>query len=92
MPGHSPGSVVHVPVAGAVLVGDAFTTRHVLTGRTGIQPAPFTDDPASALESLARLSGLEASWVLPGHGAPWRGDLTAVQEQDRRAAQGVHGA
>ncbi|GAB3830644.1 MBL fold metallo-hydrolase [Dactylosporangium cerinum] len=41
MPGHSPGSVaVHVPVAGAVFVGDALTTRHVLTGRQGPQPAP----------------------------------------------------
>ncbi|MEU2681380.1 MBL fold metallo-hydrolase [Streptomyces sp. NPDC007107] len=73
MPGHSPGSVaVHVPVADAVFVGDALTTRHVLTGRTGPQPAPFTDDPAQALDSLDRIAGLPASWVLPGHGAPWR--------------------
>ncbi len=41
MPGHSPGSIaIHVPVAEAVFVGDALTTRHVLTGRTGGQPAP----------------------------------------------------
>lgn len=74
MPGHSPGSVaVHVPAADAVFVGDALTTRNVLTGETGMQPAPFTDDPAGALESLRRLEGIEASWVLPGHGAPWRG-------------------
>ncbi|MEV6107038.1 MBL fold metallo-hydrolase [Streptomyces sp. NPDC051940] len=72
MPGHSPGSVaVHVPGADAVFVGDALTTRHVLTGRTGPQPAPFTDDPAAAIDSLDRLAGLRASWVLPGHGAPW---------------------
>ena len=52
VPGHSPGSVaVHVPVADAVFAGDALTTRHVLTGRTGLQPAPFTDDPAGALRS-----------------------------------------
>ncbi|WP_144792746.1 MBL fold metallo-hydrolase [Microbacterium paludicola] len=74
MPGHSPGSVaVHVPIAEAVFVGDALTTRHVLTGREGAQPAPFTDDTGQALASLVRLTGLEASWVLPGHGAPWRG-------------------
>jgi glyoxylase-like metal-dependent hydrolase (beta-lactamase superfamily II) len=86
LPGHSPGSIaVHVQVADAVFVGDALTTRHVLTGRTGIQPAPFTDDPALALESLGRLAGLVATWVLPGHGAPWRGDLGAVQEDARRA-------
>jgi glyoxylase-like metal-dependent hydrolase (beta-lactamase superfamily II) len=86
MPGHSPGSIaVHVPVADAVFVGDALTTRHVLTGRTGLQPAPFTDDPAGALDSLDRLAGLDAGWVLPGHGAPWRGDLATVQEDVRRA-------
>lgn len=91
MPGHSPGSIaVHVPVADAVMVGDALTTRDVLTGRTGLQPAPFTDDPAQALASLARLADLGATWVLPGHGAPWRGDLAAVQEEVRRAAAG-HG-
>jgi len=92
MPGHSPGSIaVHVPVADAVFVGDALTTRHVLTGRTGIQPAPFTDDPALALKSLGRLEGVDASWVLPGHGAPWRGDLAAVQEEVRRAADHAAG-
>ena len=82
MPGHSPGSIaIHVPLADAVFVGDALTTRHVLTGRTGGQPAPFTDEPARALESLGRIEGLDAAWVLPGHGAPWHGsprDLVAA--------------
>ncbi|WP_194410872.1 MBL fold metallo-hydrolase [Microbacterium cremeum] len=79
MPGHSPGSIaVHVPLADAVFVGDALTTRHVLTGREGLQPAPFTDAPAEASASLDRLAGLEASWVLPGHGAPWRGSPAEV--------------
>lgn len=74
MPGHSPGSVaVHIPMADAVFVGDALTTRHVLTGSEGAQPAPFTDEPAEALASLDRLAELPASWVLPGHGAPWQG-------------------
>lgn len=73
MPGHSPGSIaVHIPMADAVCVGDALTTRHVLTGRVGPQPAPFTDAPEEALDSLARLAGIDASWVLPGHGAPWQ--------------------
>lgn len=74
MPGHSPGSIaVHVPMADAVFVGDALTTRHVLTGRLGAQPAPFTDDTAEAMASLDRLAAVEASWVLPGHGAPLHG-------------------
>lgn len=82
MPGHSPGSVaIHVPLADAVFVGDALTTRHVLTGTHGPQPAPFTDDPARALESLgalAALEGLDATWVLPGHGEPWDGGVAAA--------------
>ncbi|WP_315902490.1 MBL fold metallo-hydrolase [Microbacterium memoriense] len=79
MPGHSPGSVaVHVPIAEAVFVGDALTTQHVLTGREGAQPAPFTDEPAQALRSLDRLANLSATWVLPGHGAPWRGEPAGI--------------
>jgi len=88
LPGHSPGSVaIHVPVADAVFVGDALTTRHVLTGARGPQPAPFTDDPAQALASLRRLEGLGATWVLPGHGTPWnRGVDEALREVERAAA------
>jgi glyoxylase-like metal-dependent hydrolase (beta-lactamase superfamily II) len=87
LPGHSPGSIaVHVPSADAVFVGDALTTRHVLTGREGLQPAPFTDDPAAALASLDRLAGLQASWVLPGHGAPWRGSPADVAAAVRAGA------
>ncbi|HET7305288.1 MAG TPA: MBL fold metallo-hydrolase [Segeticoccus sp.] len=88
MPGHSPGSIaLHVPEVDAVFVGDALTTRHVLTGSRGPQPAPFTDDPQEALASLARLEGVSATWVLPGHGTPWhRGVDEAVQEVTRAAA------
>lgn len=89
MAGHSPGSIaVHVPSVDAVLVGDALTTRHVLTGRTGPQPAPFTDDPQKALASLDRLLELDARWVLPGHGHPWDGGTRACVEAVRRAAVG----
>ena len=87
MPGHSPGSIaVHVPVADAVFVGDALTTRHVLTGRTGAQPAPFTDEPDTAMSSLDRLAGVSASWVLPGHGAPWQGSPAGIAAAVRAAA------
>ena len=87
VPGHSPGSIaVHVPVADAVFVGDAITMRSVLTGRTGLQPPLFTEDPAQALDSLGRLAGVQATWVLPGHGAPWRGNPASVQETVRAAA------
>ncbi|GAB2832898.1 MBL fold metallo-hydrolase [Microbacterium insulae] len=86
LPGHSPGSIaIHVPIARAVFVGDALTTRHVLTGRLGLQPAPFTDEPARAVDSLDRLSGLDATWVLPGHGAPWQGSPDTVAATVRAA-------
>jgi glyoxylase-like metal-dependent hydrolase (beta-lactamase superfamily II) len=88
LPGHSPGSIaVHVPIADAVFVGDALTTRHVLTGRTGGQPAPFTDEPERALDSLSRISDLEASWVLPGHGTPWHGSPRDLVAAVRTAAE-----
>jgi glyoxylase-like metal-dependent hydrolase (beta-lactamase superfamily II) len=88
MPGHSAGSVaIHVPAVDAVFVGDALTTRHVLTGAEGPQPAPFTDDPAEALASLHRLDGVAPSWVLPGHGTPWHGGVPAIVDAIERAAE-----
>ena len=79
LPGHSEGSIaVHVPVADAVFVGDGLTTRHVLTGRKGPQPAPFTDEPERAIASLQALVPTGATWVLPGHGAPWSGGVEAA--------------
>jgi glyoxylase-like metal-dependent hydrolase (beta-lactamase superfamily II) len=87
LPGHSPGSIaIHVPVADAIFVGDGLTTRHVLTGQRGPQPAPFTDDPQQALSSLSRLEGLQASWLLPGHGAPWHGRIDDAVREIRIAA------
>lgn len=89
MPGHSPGSIaVHVPAVGAVFVGDALTTRDVLTGRTGPRPAPFTDEPAEALRSLRRLLPTGARWVLPGHGAPWNGGVDEAVRAVEAAAAG----
>ena len=87
LPGHSPGSIaVHVPIADAVFVGDALTTRHVLTGRRGAQPAPFTDDPEQAIASLARLDGIEATWLLPGHGTPWNAGIAQAIQAVKAAA------
>lgn len=86
MPGHSPGSIaVHIPAADAVFVGDALTTRSVLTGQRGPQPAPFTDEPAEANTSLDALAQVQASWVLPGHGAPWRGSPADIAAAVRNA-------
>lgn len=79
LPGHSEGSIaVYFPIANAICVGDALTTRHVLTGITGPQPAPFTDNPAQADKSLEKLVATGAKWVLPGHGAPWPNGVEAA--------------
>lgn len=87
LPGHSPGSIaVYVPVVDAVFVGDGLTTRHVLTGKHGPQPAPFTDDPAEALTSLGRLTKVPTRWVLPGHGTPWSEGTQEALRQVRAAA------
>jgi glyoxylase-like metal-dependent hydrolase (beta-lactamase superfamily II) len=87
LPGHSPGSIaIHVPAVDAIFVGDGLTTRHVLTGRRGPQPAPFTDDPDQALASLDRLEELQATWILPGHGTPWNGGVKEAVRQIKAAA------
>lgn len=86
LPGHTPGSVaVHVPAVDAIFVGDALTTGHVLTGQPGPQPAPFTLDPEGAMASLDRLAAISATWVIPGHGAPFGGGSTEIVRLVREA-------
>jgi glyoxylase-like metal-dependent hydrolase (beta-lactamase superfamily II) len=76
LPGHTPGSVAYlVPMVDAIFMGDAMTTRSVTTGIVGPALGPFTVDPKKALDSLDALDGLQANFVLPGHGGPWVGGL-----------------
>ena len=87
LPGHTAGSVAfHVAAVDAVFVGDALTTRSVLTGAVGPQPAPFTLEPAEAQASLDRLDGVTATWVLPGHGPPWNRGVPEALRRVREAA------
>ena len=87
VPGHTPGSVaIHVPAVDAIFLGDAMTTRDVLTGVSGARLAPFTLDRRQALASLARLDGVDARWVLPGHGDPWDGGLAAALAEIRASS------
>lgn len=89
-PGHTPGSVaVHVPALDAVMVGDALTTRHVLTGARGPGPAPFTLAPPEANASLDRIAATGARWVLPGHGPAWDGGAAEAVRIVRGAAPGA---
>jgi glyoxylase-like metal-dependent hydrolase (beta-lactamase superfamily II) len=77
LPGHTAGSVAfHVPARDALFVGDAFVTRNVITGRRGPHFATaFNEDNRRAVASLARLEGVPARFVLPGHGDTWTGGL-----------------
>lgn len=74
IPGHTPGSAaIRVPDADALFLGDAITTRHVLTGEAGAALAPFSNDTAETRRSLERLRGLPESRLFPGHGPEFRG-------------------
>lgn len=88
VPGHTPGSAaLHVASRSALFVGDALATRSVLTGATGPQVAPFTADAKQAVESLARLEGIDASTVLPGHGDPWTRGVDEAISRVRASAR-----
>jgi len=84
-PGHTPGNcALLAPGHDVLFAGDTLATRAVTSGRVGPQIAPFTADPEEALGSLAAIEGLEVSWVLPGHGAPWSGGAAAAVAEARK--------
>jgi glyoxylase-like metal-dependent hydrolase (beta-lactamase superfamily II) len=86
LPGHTPGSAaLHVAARDTLFIGDALATYAVTNGSVGPMIAPFSADPALAVESLARLDDVEAGLVLPGHGQPWTG---GVGEAVRRIRAG----
>lgn len=88
LPGHTPGSVAfHVAGLDALFVGDAIATESVTSGATGPLIAPFSADRALAVASLDRLDGLEADWLLPGHGQPWTEGVQAAVRKIRSDAQ-----
>lgn len=88
VPGHSEGmSALHVESRDAVFLGDAFVTLDVLSGATGPRLSPFNADRFRAYDSLARLDGVEARLVLPGHGAPWTDGLGEALARVRAAGR-----
>jgi glyoxylase-like metal-dependent hydrolase (beta-lactamase superfamily II) len=70
-----------------LFIGDAIATVAVTNGATGPMVAPFTADAAQAVASLSRLDGVEARWVLPGHGQPWTGGVGEAVRIVRGAAR-----
>jgi glyoxylase-like metal-dependent hydrolase (beta-lactamase superfamily II) len=90
VPGHTPGSAaLHVASLDALFIGDAIATKAVTTGETGPMIAPFTADPSTALRSLDRLEGIEAGWLLPGHGEPWTAGVASAIERVRARGTAV---
>ena len=89
VPGHTPGSAaLHMPARDALFVGDALATYAVTTGAVGPELAPFSADPAQALESLGRLDGIVATYVLPGHGQAWSGGVAEAVRLVRASVRG----
>ena len=87
-PGHTPGSAaILFDDRGVLCSGDAIVTLNSVTGATGprLAPAAFSSDPSGARASLARLEGLNAELVLPGHGEPYRGTPAAAVALAREA-------
>ena len=73
-PGHTPGACALLfESRGALCTGDTLTTLDVMTGHRGPTISQFYSDRAMAIDSLARLDGLPATIVLPGHGEPFAG-------------------
>lgn len=85
-PGHTPGCVaLYSEHVDALLVGDVLSTLAVTSGRVGPQIGPFAADPDQALASLRHIEGLDAGWLLPGHGAPWTGGIAEAVAAARTA-------
>jgi glyoxylase-like metal-dependent hydrolase (beta-lactamase superfamily II) len=80
-PGHTAGHcALHLPDRHVLITGDALVTLDPYTGFTGPQivARAATADSAEALCSLDALEATDAEIVLPGHGAPWRGGISAA--------------
>lgn len=81
IPGHTNGSAaIRVPAVDALFLGDAITTRHVLTGASGARLAPFSDDPAQTRRSLEKLRALPEARIFPGHGPEFAGTAADLLE------------
>ena len=75
VPGHSAGHVAFWRESDRVLIlGDVLNNMNITTGITGLhEPKPYlTPDPAENRRSAKKLSALEPSLALFGHGPPLR--------------------
>lgn len=91
-PGHTSGHCsFHLPDHGAVITGDALVNHNLLTNRAGprLMPRVFSHDWEQAAASLEQLAVLDATLLLPGHGAVLRmAAADAVREARQRLSDG----
>jgi len=72
IPGHTKGSIAILTEAGGLFAGDT------VFNRTKPEASPFIQDDQELRDSLAKLKGLNARTVYPGHGKPF--PFTALAE------------
>ena len=88
-PGHTEGhTMFHCGDRGLLFTGDGLCTMQLLGPATGprlIEPV-FHLNMAQALDSLDKITGLDAELILPGHGAPWSGKPADAVALAREAA------
>jgi glyoxylase-like metal-dependent hydrolase (beta-lactamase superfamily II) len=86
-PGHTGGHCsLLAEGAGVLFAGDALATVSFLGGETGPQLVAFNEDGERARDSLSRLEGLSASFVVVGHGGPFVGTPAEAVERARRTS------
>jgi glyoxylase-like metal-dependent hydrolase (beta-lactamase superfamily II) len=86
-PGHSSAhSALLLESRGVLFCGDAMATLAVHTGETGPMIHPFNEDRARAVRSLDVIEPVQADVLLPGHGEPWRGEISDAVAEARRSA------
>lgn len=93
-PGHTAGHcALHLEERSVLFAGDALLTHELFTKGEGprLMPHYVNEDNDACLASLARLEGLRADVLLPGHGAPWREGPAAAVREARSAARGRNG-
>ena len=87
-PGHSPGHCsLLLEERGVLLAGDALATFDPTTRTRGPRLLSLNADREQALASLSQLERTAATTVLPGHGAPWRGDAAEAARRARDAGR-----
>jgi glyoxylase-like metal-dependent hydrolase (beta-lactamase superfamily II) len=93
-PGHTPGSIcLYARRDGLLFVGDALEVR---LGKVTFASPLFSDDLATARQSVKRMAERDVNTIVFGHDKPWRADanglLAGLAAEARRPANGERGS